>query len=151
MSPGNVWALRTRMAFVPQEPDLGEGTVREALERPFAYQVNRDRRPEPGRIRVLLNDFRLDAGMLDQALSELSGGEKQRVALITALLLDRALYLLDEVTSALDDLTRDAVCRYFSDHREFALIAVTHDRGFMSCCGRRLKLERGRLWEDGRG
>jgi len=50
--------------------------------------------------------FGLGGELLDKNVSKLSGGEKQRVALIVAILLDRPILLLDEPTSALDVRTK---------------------------------------------
>ena len=40
LTPDTVWPLRSRMAYVTQEPDLGTGTVKDTILRPFAYKTN---------------------------------------------------------------------------------------------------------------
>lgn len=145
LSGDSVWELRGRIGYVPQEPDLGEGTVREILERPFAYRANRNLTYDPSRVGEIFREFRLDEELLGQTAARLSGGEKQRVALISSLLLERTLYLLDEVTSALDERTRDAFLAYCRRRRDIAMIAVTHDRDLINHCGRIYHLEAGKL------
>ena len=36
----NIWDIRGSMAYVAQEPELGDGNVRDALMRPFGYKRN---------------------------------------------------------------------------------------------------------------
>ena len=142
-----VWTLRSRIGYVPQEPDLGGGLVREILERPFAYRVNRELHFDPGRVEELFHEFRLETGLMDQPVARLSGGEKQRVALISSLLLKRKLYLLDEVTSSLDDMSRNAVFSYCRRRSDMTVIAVTHDREMITHCRRFFRLANGELEE----
>ncbi|MCC5843219.1 MAG: ATP-binding cassette domain-containing protein [Verrucomicrobia bacterium] len=37
LTASSVWPLRQKLAYVPQEPELGDGRGRDALERPFHY------------------------------------------------------------------------------------------------------------------
>jgi energy-coupling factor transporter ATP-binding protein EcfA2 len=63
----------------------------------------------------------------DKLVRDLSGGEKQRVALVMALLLQRPLLLLDEASSALDREAREAVTEYVAALPDVAVLAVAHD------------------------
>ncbi|MFC3765323.1 ABC transporter ATP-binding protein [Tenggerimyces flavus] len=61
---------------------------------------------------------------------ELSGGTRQRVAIALAMLLDPAVIILDEPTTALDVLTQDAVLRTLLELQEstgVSYLAITHD------------------------
>jgi putative ABC transport system ATP-binding protein len=71
----------------------------------------------------------LPAGILEQPVSRLSTGERQRLALIRALVANSPVLLLDEPTSALDG---DGALRIEAILRErmaagLALVLVTHD------------------------
>jgi len=123
----SVWELRTRLAYVAQEPELGAGIVREVLERPFQYRANRDFRRNLEQTPQLFRQFMLSDELLAQPVSKLSGGEKQRVALIQSILLDRKIFLLDEVTSALDRAAKQAVLDYFRPRADLTVISVSHD------------------------
>jgi putative ABC transport system ATP-binding protein len=122
-----VWRLRRQVAYVGQEPDLGSGLVRQILERPFHYRANAALKSNLKRVPELFETFRLVPSLLDKEAGDLSGGEKQRVALISALLLDRRILLLDEITSALDATSKDAVADYFRSRDDVTALFVAHD------------------------
>jgi ABC-type multidrug transport system ATPase subunit len=127
-----VWRLRRHMAYVGQEPDLGAGVVRHIIEQPFHYRANAALRGNLGRVPELFDAFGLARTLLDKGIGDLSGGEKQRVALICALLLDREIFLLDEVTSALDPASKRKVLDYFQSRAEATVLFVAHDAEWFS-------------------
>jgi len=68
--------------------------------------------------------------LLSRSIAGLSGGEKQRVALGRALVLQPKILLLDEPVCALDEVTRQEVCKQLrSIQRKFNLttIHVSHN------------------------
>jgi len=127
LTEASVWSLRAKLAYVAQEPDLGPGTVMEILERPFQYRANRALRKNLDWTPQLFERFMLTRDLINQPVTELSGGEKQRVALISSILLGRRIFLLDEVTSALDRAAKEAVLEYFRPRDDLTVISVSHD------------------------
>lgn len=95
----NPIALRKRVAYCFQEPALWGNTVKDNFE--FPYQI-RNRKGDEKRMTALLSRFDMDESYLAHDIKNLSGGEKQRIALIRTLLFEPEILLLDEVTSALD-------------------------------------------------
>ena len=81
-----------------QDTDLGEGKVKNLLNDIFFYRANRDKLDSEKR-RVFMLELGLEDDILDKNFQEFSGGEKQRIGILIALLLNRDIYLLDEVTS----------------------------------------------------
>ena len=79
--------------------------------------------------RPMVREFGL-GGFEDHYPQQLSGGMRQRVALMRTFLFDRDLMLLDEPFGALDALTRTMMQRWLLDiwsrHRR-TIIFVTHD------------------------
>ncbi len=128
----SVWRVRRHLAYVGQEPDLGAGAVRDILQQPFHYRANAALRDNLSRVPELFDAFGLARALLDKSIGDLSGGEKQRVALISALLLDRRIFLLDEVTSALDPASKRKVLDYFQSRTEATALFVAHDAEWFS-------------------
>lgn len=126
LTPHSVWALRARLGVVAQEPDLGQGAVREALEQPFRFRVNASLRGRLAEAPALFERLRLPADTMAKAVRELSGGEKQRVALAVALLLDRPTLVLDEPLSALDPESRRAVLDELARSPGRTILALMH-------------------------
>ncbi len=125
-APG-AWAVRRQVAWVAQEPELGDATAREAIEAPFRFRANRGQEAEPAHVAALAERLGLEAELLDQPAAKLSGGEKQRVALMAALLLRRPVLLVDEVTSALDADSRAAVVTCLRELEGTTILSVAHD------------------------
>ncbi|MGI6271825.1 MAG: ATP-binding cassette domain-containing protein [Anaerohalosphaeraceae bacterium] len=136
-----VWGLRRRIGHVPQEVDLGEGLVRDAVERPFTFHANADLRDSLRRLPAMLERFNLPPATLQKETSALSGGEKQRIALIVTLLLDRPILLLDEVSSALDEQSVRTVAGLLAESAQTVLL-VTHDPRLVAACDRTVHVPR---------
>ncbi len=135
----SVWSMRTRIGYVPQEIDPGPGRVSDIILRPYRYHANSESCPGEERILPLLKKFNLPADILRKEMGKLSGGEKQRIAVITAILLEREIYLLDEVTSALDPSGKRRVINYFKKSKS-TLLAIAHDREFAAIGDRAVRI-----------
>lgn len=77
--------------------------------------------------------------------SELSGGEKQRTAIVRALITQPNCILADEPTGNLDNRTAAQVFEMLLELNQSSLILVTHDNEFAKRMDRVLKLENGCL------
>jgi len=144
LTPVSVQVIRSCAAYIGQEPMLGAESVREALLLPFQFKAHRDHQPTEAQLIDVLHRLQLPASILSQESSRISGGEKQRIALARGLLLGKKLYLLDEVTSALDAESKRAVFDVFSDPR-LTVLSVAHDPEWLERCGIVFELESGRL------
>lgn len=140
LTPRSAWQMRCRMAYVDQEADLGDEPVKTILERPFHYKNNHHLHLDAQRLASLMERLFLPPSLLDKKASSLSGGEKQRMALIGALLLERDILLLDEPTSALDEKPAAAVAELLKDMKELTVLAVSHDPFLVNSMNRTLDL-----------
>jgi putative ABC transport system ATP-binding protein len=144
VGPDNIRAFRRHVAYVAQEPVLGGETARDALLLPFTFRHRRHTEPSSRQIDHVLGQLGLSDSLLKQAATSLSGGEKQRLALARALLLDVRLFLLDEITSALDPESQVRIVSTLTSG-ELTVLAVTHGGAFDRNFGRFLDLQEGRL------
>lgn len=122
-------AIRHRIAFLQQEPVMGAETVCDALLLPFTFKLNARHRPTPEKIAEVLDRVSLSGIVLDRPASQLSGGEKQRIAIARGLLMNRDIILADEITAALDSDSRDKVIAVLRE-LPVTLLAITHDPVF---------------------
>ncbi len=132
----SVWEIRSQIAYVIQEPEFPEGRVEEVLKHPFTYKANTELRENLSRIPALFARFNLSTDLLNKDTGTLSGGEKQRIALISALLLDRPIILLDEVASALDKANKQAVADFFQEAKDKTVISIAHDTSWFDFADR---------------
>lgn len=139
----SVWQLRQQFAFVPQEAELGQGVVRAFFERPYQYRANADMQDALSEVPRYLDAVGLAPALLASEISSLSGGEKQRIALVSALLLKRPILLLDEVTSALDRDCAALVCELLANLSDTAIVGVVHEGEGMPFATREVAVSRG--------
>jgi len=80
---------------------------------------------------------------INEASSNLSGGEKQKLSLLRVLLKDADVIILDEPTSALDRVGKDNLRAYLNKvKKDKIIIVVTHDQDFISDFDEKLWIER---------
>jgi ABC transport system ATP-binding/permease protein len=86
-----------------------------------------------------INDF-------NQKIAELSGGQRKRISLASALITPCELLILDEPTNHLDNDTIDWLEEYLNN-KNISLLMITHDRYFLDrVTNRIIELDRGRLF-----
>lgn len=80
--------------------------------------------------------------------SELSGGEKQRVAVARALINHPSVVLADEPSGSLDTKNKEELHKLFFDLRDRlgqTFVIVTHDEGFAAQTDRTIHIKDGRI------
>lgn len=109
-------------------------TVRESLEQPLIIHSmdERDRR-----IRDVLRRVELDppSRYMDRLPSNLSGGEKQRVSIARALIVEPNVLIADEPVSMLDVSTQASILKLLADLKsqtDLSILYISHDLSTVS-------------------
>ncbi len=139
-----IQTIRHDAIYISQEPILAAQTVQEALLLPFQFKAHSPHKPSRQRLVEMLARLDLPAHVLEQQTGCISGGEKQRVALARGLLMGKSLYLLDEVTSALDADSKQAVYNVCFQ-TETTLLSVAYDPEWLARCDTIYTLQQGQL------
>ena len=137
----NPIAYRQEVSYCFQQPSLFGESVRDNLS--FPYEVRKQPFDEAQAIAALAK-VNLDSSFLDQKISELSGGEKQRVALVRNLLFAPKVLLLDEITTGLDEANKTVV-RDLIKTVQATIIEVTHDKDEIAAATSFIQIVEGEL------
>ncbi|WP_205601121.1 ATP-binding cassette domain-containing protein [Virgibacillus sp. Bac330] len=127
MQKMNPIELRRSITTVPQTPVIFSGSVEDNLkigQKLSGIDVVNELKLKETLEKVFLHKS------LDAPAEDLSGGEKQRLALARAMLLQADVFLLDEPSSALDSDTAAKVIDVFIEFiktQNKSLIMITHD------------------------
>ena len=130
----------TRMSMIFQEPMTALNPVMtcgEQIDEVLRTHTNLPPAARTQRILTIMRDVRLpDPDLLLHAYPhQLSGGQRQRIMIAMALVLEPALLIADEPTTALDVTTQAQILRLIKDiQREHgtAVLFITHDFGVVA-------------------
>lgn len=141
-------AVRQRVGFVFTDP-LSQLVMPTGLEDVELSLRARVRNPAERRSAALgvLERFGL-APLAEQSIYDLSGGERQLMALAAVLAVDPGILVADEPTTLLDLRNQRRVRRLFSGLDQ-QLVFTTHDLDFAADSERMLVIDDGRLVFDG--
>ena len=123
--------------FFDDDPGVLDGVIErgESLKIGYYHQSGMSFNPDETVLDIvndtwLLNRFLFPHEMLNSKVGTLSGGERRRLYLLTILMQQPNLLILDEPTNDLDIVTLNILEEYL---KEFAgsLIIVSHDRHFL--------------------
>jgi ABC-type multidrug transport system fused ATPase/permease subunit len=142
----DVSLLRSRMAYIPQEPTLFRGTLRDNLT---LRQDIDQRLTEILTMLDLKNLLERDGG-LDQAVFErganFSAGQRQLICLARAIVQDAPVIVMDEATSAVDPASEEklewALSRLLADRTR---LLIAHRLSTLAQCDYILWLDSGRV------
>ena len=122
--------VRTKIAYVPQEPYLFSGTVRENLTLgtpDFTEdQLMAALRVAAADQMVAQLPMELDTPVGERGAA-LSGGQRQRIAMARSLLNDPKVLILDEPTSALDNVAQNRMVQEIENLKaQMTIVVITH-------------------------
>jgi peptide/nickel transport system ATP-binding protein len=149
-------AEKRAIQLIYQNPDRSlnpRRIVSDQIGRPLTLFGLASGRAAERAVAELLDRVRLPQSAGLRYPTELSGGEKQRVAVARALAAQPALLLCDEITSSLDVSVQAAVLELLEDlrrDRSLSLLYISHDLGVVATVADRiLVLQNGVLREEG--
>jgi ABC-type multidrug transport system ATPase subunit len=119
--------IRPKTAWLPQDLNIGTGTVRNVIEHPFEFTANNSNKPTNNDIESTLKELALNPEILDQQYSNLSTGQRQRVGIALCHLLNKSILLLDEPTSALDKASKERISNLLLAHTNKTIVSTSHD------------------------
>ena len=140
-----VTTYRQLVSYCFQQPSLFGQTVADNLQFPF---VIRNEASSQVQIEQALTKVNLPTSYLNKNITELSGGEKQRVALLRNTMFLPKILLLDEVTVGLDARSIEIVHQFIKQLWQEAgltIIQITHNQAELSQAAKVLWLEEGSL------
>jgi ATP-binding cassette subfamily B protein len=145
--------LRSHIAFMPQEPFLFAGTIREniAFDNPLIKEAQLEKISQKAMlydtIRAFPNGFETIVGEKGVILS---GGQKQRIALARCLLQEAGVLILDDPISQVDLATGTAIIDAIKSMiGQKTIIIVSHRISAVSFADQIIALEQGRIIEQG--
>lgn len=142
---------RKEVSYFFQNAVLFDETVRDNLA--FPAEI-RDEEFDEDRALEGLETVQLARTYLDKPIKELSGGEKQRVALVRNLMYPPKVLLMDEVTSSLDKENREIIGQYIRQLNEegnVTILWITHNQDEIDESNDLITIVGGELEETGHG
>ena len=135
-------AANMMIHYLPQNPIFNEeDTVLESVQNIIHHHANEDElvKAKAMMTRLGITDF-------EQKTSELSGGQRKRLALVSVLITPCDILILDEPTNHLDSEMAEWLENQLRGFRG-ALVMVTHDRYFLdSVTNRIIELDKGKIY-----
>ncbi|MBX9669727.1 MAG: ABC transporter ATP-binding protein/permease, partial [Candidatus Obscuribacterales bacterium] len=134
-------SVRSKIAFVPQDPMIFDDTLRANL----CYEL--DSKPTSSELARVLEITQLAnlveslpdgmESLIGDKGTQLSAGQRQRIAIARALLKNAPILILDEATAALDPRTEDLVMKALLEEMRGKTVLLTSHRlstvGYADC------------------
>ncbi|HSC98778.1 MAG TPA: ABC transporter ATP-binding protein [Casimicrobiaceae bacterium] len=158
-TPSRMREIRgSRVSMIFQEPMTALNpvkTIGAQIDEMLELHTKLSRRKRTEQIIAMLQSVRLpDAErLLESYPHQLSGGQRQRAMIAMALILEPAVVIADEPTTALDVTTQAGILALFREiqrSRHLGVLFITHDFGVVAEIADRVAvMQRGRLVESG--
>ncbi|SHH51621.1 ABC transporter ATP-binding protein [Clostridium grantii] len=122
----NINEVREQISYVSQGIEFRNEVILQLIEEIFSFNGNKDKKLNYEKLKELMAFLNLEEEILSKEFEQLSGGEKQRIGIIIALLLDKEILLLDEATSALDKELKEKVVEFIAQSDK-TIVVISHD------------------------
>ncbi len=133
-----------RIGYLPQNPSFAPEFDVLTAALPLADDISGNPMDYESQARTMLT--KLGISQFSQNITELSGGQRKRIALVRTLLTPSDILILDEPTNHLDSAMAEWLEVYLKNSK-CALIMITHDRYFLdSVVNRIVEIDKGKLY-----
>lgn len=140
-------ALRREISYVPQLTTIFSGTVRENILFGSDNKTGEDAIHQActGNIleQYIINEIGLNTPIYENG-TNLSGGDKQKIALARTLINNWNVLIMDESTSAMDEETESAVLDFLTGYckqKHAIVFIISHSNTVDRFCNKTLKIE----------
>lgn len=136
LEKGNIDVIRKQIAWIPQELALPLEWVRDMVQLPFGLKANRNTPFSEAKLFACFQELGLNEKLYYKRVNEISGGQRQRMMIAVASMIEKPLIVVDEPTSALDSGCTEKVLSFFrrQTQKGGSILAVSHDDGFSAGC-----------------
>jgi ATP-binding cassette subfamily C protein LapB len=150
----NPTLLRKNISYVPQNITLLSGSLKDNIVYKYP-QASSKKLLEASRISGVLNFANLHPSGFDMHIAErgdnLSGGQKQSVAIARAILLSSDLLIFDEPTNAMDFTTEKEIKQNLKEYiKDKTFILTTHKNSMLELVDRVIVIDNGKITYDGK-
>jgi subfamily B ATP-binding cassette protein MsbA len=121
-------SLRNRIEYLSQNVPIIKGTLRDNLflDIPYSSKIEEEMKKDPLLASIFKNKT-MDS-IITEGAGNLSGGEKQKIAVARILYKDVDLLLLDEITSGIDEETaKEIYDRIFEKMKNKIVFVISHN------------------------
>ena len=143
--------IRKQIAWIPQELALPLEWVKDMIQLPFSLKANRATPFSEMQLFNCFEELGLEEELYYKRVNEISGGQRQRMMIAVASMINKPLIIVDEPTSALDPELTAEVLRVIKDlaAQDMTMVIVTHAMRFArDVADRVVFMDKGVVLED---
>lgn len=131
LSPSSINDFREHMGYLSQKMNFRHIVVRNLITEILNYKSNNSSKLKLDKDNNFIINFlsflELSPDILDKNIETLSGGEKQRIGFLILNILNKDIWILDEITSSLDIGLKEKILEYILKSHK-TVILVSHDK-----------------------
>lgn len=148
--------IAEKVAYVPQKPYIFSGTIRDNITYGcHKKEVGDQQVVAAARKAHIYDEIVHSLGGLEERVTEngnnVSGGQKQRLAIARLILKSPELFIFDEATSALDNTNEAIIQKNLTDHfKNQTIITVAHRLTTLKDSDRIIVFSKGKIVQEGR-
>jgi|SRR5699024_4056776 len=139
--------FRNRVAWLPQDLDLGEGSLKEVFNFPFNFKSNQVKKPSQEEAEKVFRFLGLKEFSWNDNFKKFSTGQRQRIGIAICYFLDKEIMLLDEPTSALDKNSKEKIRKILFDRNKI-IISSSHDDWWLNQCNKIIEIKPELKWKS---